>query len=364
MKHIDLIKIVHSNREIIDKGYKQGYVENVSQELLDSTLFVKMSSKYKLNKNYLNFADSVLQRVDYSIIFGDYEKEYKELVKNKNRYIESPNEFYKKNIITLIENLYFKFYNRDREIQILLLRLENDTSLDIDVLIENAGDILEKVDELIIANEKIGTFFREDLRGVDEAIDILLQSISVDILKFIENIDGYIKQINQFIVQTKKRRMQNKQIIKLSNMILDEDTNYLEEHLTHNYKTLYHTVNKSQKNRVHIFADDKDIAKLAKELKSLLSDMDVKKPIKNSAIKPQAKEKLEIVDLDKLIKDLDTSKSEDIFLFIMLHPKLAKYKDRELINESFKLYLQIITEEDVVFEKSFNEYGIKVAKWV
>jgi len=208
---------------------------------------VKINERYKLNKNYLNFVDSVLQRVDYSIIFGDYEREYKELVKNKMRYEESGNDFYKSAIISLIENLYFKFYNRDREIQILLLRLENDTSIDIDILIESAGDILEKVDELITANEKIGSFFRVGLRGVHEEIDVLLQSISVNVLKYIQNIDAYIKQINQFIVQTKKRRLVNKQIIKLSNMILDEDVKTLEEHLTLESKRLYHSITKARK---------------------------------------------------------------------------------------------------------------------
>lgn len=363
MKHIELLKLLHDNRESIDKAYRQDYVQNVSHELLDSTLFVKINERYKLNKNYLNFVDSVLQRIDYSIIFGDYEKEYKELVKNKKRYQESSSEFHKSAILKLIEDLYQKFTNRDREIQILLLRLENDTSLDIDILLENAGDILEKIDELISANEKIGSFFREGLRGVDDAVDTLLQSISVDILKYIQNIDTYIKQINQFIIQTKKRRFVNKQIIKLSNMILDEDVNILEEHLTLHYKTLYHTVEKSQKNRIYAFVDDEDIVKIKKELKAMFSHLEISKPVKNSSIKQQTKEKLEIIDIDKLLRELETEKSDDIFLFIKAHSELSKYKDSELINESFKLYLQIITDERVFFNKNFNEFGIKVAKW-
>ncbi|MFT7004530.1 MAG: hypothetical protein ACJAWW_001893 [Sulfurimonas sp.] len=364
MKHIELLKLVHENRELIDRAYRQEFIQNIDPQLVDSTLFVKINDRYKLNKNYLNFVDSVLQRVDYSIIFGDYEREYKELVKNKNRYQESSNEFYKSAIIRLIEDIYQKFNNRDREIQILLLRLENDTSLDIDILILNAGDILEKVDELISANEKIGAFFREGLRGVDVDIDELLQSISVDILKFIQNIDSYIKQINQFIVQTKKRRFQNKQTIKLSNMILDEDVNTLEEHLRLHYKTLYHTINRSQKNKIYAFADEQDVKKLSKELKSMFADIDVSKPKKESCIKLQAKEKLEIIDVEMLIKDLEDKKSDDIFIFIKSHRELEKYKDNELINEAFKLYLQIITDEKVLFDRNFNEYGIKVAKWL
>lgn len=363
MKHIELLKLLHDNRDSIDRAYRHDYVLNVSQELLDSTLFVKINERYKLNKNYLNFVDSVLQRIDYSIIFGDYEKEYKELVKNKKRYQESSSEFHKNAILKLIEDLYQKFTNRDREIEILLLRLENDTSLDIDILLQNAGDILEKISELISANEKIGSFFRGDLRGVDEAIDTLLQSISVDILKYIQNIDSYIKEINQFIVQTKKRRFLNKQIIKLSNMILDEDATKVDEYLTLHHKTLYHTIQKSQKNRIYAFVDDKEIVRLKKELKILLSTLEISKPLKSSTIKPQTKEKLEIIDIDKILTELESKKSDDIFLFLKSHTELSKYRDSELINEAFKLYLQIITDERVVFERDFNNYGIKVAKW-
>lgn len=364
MKHIELLKLVHENRELIDRAYRQEFIQNIEPELVDSTLFVKINERYKLNKNYLNFVDSVLQRVDYSIIFGDYEREYKELVKNKNRYQESGNEFYKSAIISLIENLYFKFYNRDREIQILLLRLENDTSLDIDILIVNAGDILEKIDELIGANEKIGAFFREGLRGVDAAIDELLQSISVDILRYIQNIDAYIKEINLFLVQTKKRRFVNKQITKLSNMILDEDVSTLEEHLRLNHKRLFHTINRSQKNKIVTFASDADVVKLSRELKSLFSDIDVSKPKKESSIKPQAKEKLEIINIEMLLKDLEMQKSDDIFMFIKSHKELHGLRDTELIHEAFKLYLQIIRDERVLFESGFNKYGIKVAKWL
>ncbi|MBE0514026.1 hypothetical protein [Sulfurimonas sp.] len=363
MKHIELLKLLHENRELIDRAYRQEFLQNVEPELVDSTLFVKISDRYKLNKNYLNFVDSVLQRIDYSIIFGDYEKEYKELVKNKKRFQERADAFYKSAIMKLIDDLYFKFYNRDREIQILLLRLENDTSLDIDILLENAADILEKIDELIGANQKIGAFFRKDLRGLDSEIDTLLQNISVNILYYIQNINTYIKEINQFIIQTKKRRIQNKQIIKLSNMILDEDVNALDEYLSLHYKNLYFSVERSQKNRIHSFASDDDIVKMKKELKSLFSNIVLEKPVKTAPIKMQAKEKLEIVDIQKILKDLQAKKSDDIFLFIKSHGELERFTQSELINEAFKVYLQITTNKQVMFGKCFNEFGIKVAQW-
>ncbi|MDQ7067459.1 MAG: hypothetical protein Q9M40_05540 [Sulfurimonas sp.] len=249
MKHSELLKLLYDNRETIERAYMQDSIANPSQELIDATLLIKIGESYKLNKNYLNFVDSVLQRVDYSIIFGDYEKEYKELVKLKKRYEERGDEYYKDAILKLIDDLYFKFYNRDREIQILLLHLENDVSLDIDILLENASDILEKIDELISANEKIGVLFRQNLRGVHSQIDSYLQSISVPILHFIENIDTYIQEINQFISQTKRRRFLNKQIMELSNKIINEDVNALDEQLELNAKRLYFTLEKVKKQK-------------------------------------------------------------------------------------------------------------------
>ena len=363
MKHSELLKLIHDNREFIDRVYKQNYIQNVPQALIDSTLFVKIHDRYKLNKNYLNFVDSVLQRIDYSIIFGDYEKEYKELVKNKKRYLDSEDRFYINRMINLVENLYIKFYNRDREIQILLLRLENDTSLEIDRLLEQASDTLEKIDELILANEKIGDFFRKGLRGVHTEIDDLLQSVSVGMLNFIENIDTYISELNQFIIQTKKRRILNRKIIKLSNMILDEQVNDLDEYLTLGYKSLYFTLPRSQKNKIHIFAQDEDISKMRKELIKHLSHVEIKKPKSKSVIKEQKHEKLEIVNIDKIIEELKAQKSEDIFLFLLSHDEFLRYPKSELISEVFKVYLQIITDTKVIFCSEFNEYDIKVAKW-
>ncbi len=72
MKHLDLIKLVSKNAELIDRAYRQESIQNIEEKLVDSTLFIKINDRYKLNKNYLNFVDSVLQRVDYSKIFGDY----------------------------------------------------------------------------------------------------------------------------------------------------------------------------------------------------------------------------------------------------------------------------------------------------
>jgi len=363
LKHLELVNLVNDNKDLIDRAYREGRVQNVDEVLADSTLFVKISGSYKLNKNYLNFVDSVLQRVDYSIIFGDYEKEYKELVKNKNRFLENANEHYKKQILDLIENLFFKFFNRDREIQVLLLRVEHDTSLDIDILIQNANDILEKIDELIEANTKIGQLFRVDLKELDDEIDTLLSSISVDILRYIQNIDTYIKQISQFLIQTKNRRLQNKKLTKLANLILEEKTLELDEYLSVHKKHLFHTIVKNQKNKIVTYPSDRDIYKINKAVKVVLDGFEVKKKLKTSLMKPQQKQKLDIINIDNILKDLSDAKCEDIFVFIHEHKELSMYEDYKLKEEAFKLFLQITTHERLHFKDEFNEFGIKVAKW-
>lgn len=367
MKHIDLIKLVYENREVIDKAYKEEYVYNIDENLASSTLFIKIGDRYKLNKNYINFADSILQRVDYNIIFGDYEKEYNELVKNRSRFLQNANEHYKLAILSLVEDLYLKFHKRDGEIQMLILRLENDISLDIDILIEKANDILEKIDQLIVANERIGYYFRKELRGIDDDIDLLLQSISINILKFIENIDSYIKELNRFIIQTKKRRLQNKKMIELSNLIMEENVKPLDEYLTYNYSSFYHTVNKSQKNKIHILADDKDLYRITRELKKILEDLGVKKPVKNSTIKKQENQKIDLVNVDNIIGDLRKSKTDDIYMFIKSHSELQIYYDVELKEESFKVFLQVTMYKSAVFDRknsNFNDDNIRIAKWV
>jgi len=363
MKHLELLKLVQDNKDVIDKAYRDGRIDSVKEELSDSTLFVRISGVYKLNKNYLNFVDSVLQRVDYSIIFGDYEKEYKELVKNKNRYLENKNEHYKTQMIELIENLFFKFLNRDREIQVLLLRVENDTSLDIDILIQNANDILEKIDELIEANTKIGRLFRVDLKDINEEIDTLLSSISVDILKYIQNIDAYIKQISLFLIQTKNRRLQNKKLTKLANLILEEKTTALDEHLELHKKYLFHTIVKNHRNKIVTYPSDRDIYKINKAVKVVLDGFEVKKKLKTSLIKPQQKQKLDIINIENILKDLSDTPCDDIFIFIHNHKELNNYTDYKLKEEAFKLFLQVTTHEKLKFTNEFNNFGVKVAKW-
>lgn len=363
MKHLDLIKLIYENRLLLDTAYKESTVSHVKSELLDINLFIKINDTYKLNQNYLNFVDTLLSRVDYSIIFGDYEKEYKELVKLKKYYSESGDAHYMERILNLVQNLYNKFKNRDLEIKSLIIKLESETSLDIDILLQNANDTLEKIYELIDANKKIGLFFREALRGVSSELDRLLQSVSVEMLEYVNNIDLYIKQIKHFIVQTKNRRLQNRRFMSVANNILDEKVQRLEASLENNSRYLYFSFNVSQKNSIKYFACDEDIIRLKKPLRALFENMSVKKKLRTSAIKPQIVERLNIINTLKIVNDLNVQKSEDIFIFIKEHEELAAFTNKVLVEEAFKIYLHLSVDKRVRFMNRFNEFGVKVATW-
>ena len=48
MKHLDLIKLVSKNAELIDRAYRQENIQNIDEELIDSTLFIKINKGGKI----------------------------------------------------------------------------------------------------------------------------------------------------------------------------------------------------------------------------------------------------------------------------------------------------------------------------
>jgi len=169
MNHIDLLNLICKNKEIINEAYLNTHLSVVKDELVRNGLFFKTAKGYRLNKSYVDFINLLLQRVDYSVVFGDYEKEHKELIYAKNRFLDTKNGHFKTQIIQLIEDIHIKFINRDNEIKAMLLKMEHENSLDIDILIEEANRINKKINELIIANEKIHRSFEIDFLGKESS---------------------------------------------------------------------------------------------------------------------------------------------------------------------------------------------------
>ncbi|MDQ7067460.1 MAG: hypothetical protein Q9M40_05545 [Sulfurimonas sp.] len=102
---------------------------------------------------------------------------------------------------------------------------------------------------------------------------------------------------------------------------------------------------------------------MKKDLREIFSNIKVQRATKTNTIKKQIQAKLEIVNFDKIMQDLTQKRSEDIFLFIRGHSELERFDATELTDESFKVFLQVVRDERVLFSGAFNKFGIKVARW-
>lgn len=348
MTHIELLTLLNKNKNTIDQAYRDGYIDSVSDELFNSTLFTKTSKGYELNRSYINFVNTILDRVDYSIVFGDYEKEHSLLIKSKIKYQETKKDYYKNDILNRIDEIFFKFLNRDREIKALLYKLENEVSLDIDIIIENAHSILDQIIELIDANEKISKTFRE-LKTIDKIFKEVISNLDEDFYRFIKNINIYIDTLNKFIVQTKQKRKQNRLFLKLSNDILDEKDEYLNEYLKINSPTLHTLKYKYKKDVLFVSDDNKKLLKAIKNLE-LLKPPKKLAPNKINIPKP---EKLEIIELDEILDSLKDG-CDDLYMFLI--DKVGK--------EAFRVYLSLLEYENIEFCEGFNQHNIRIVKWL
>jgi hypothetical protein len=362
MKHKDLIKHLFEYQDIIDKTYiDKKPLGVVDKSLIDSTMFIKFGDGYRLNKAYIDFVNIILQRVDYNIIFGKYEQEYKEIIKLKNQYQTEQKRYIIDSILKHIDSLYFKFFNRDKEILALIIKLENETSLDIDTLIFHSYNIVDKIEELIEANQKIGELFRVSLKNIHSDIDKLLRETNIDMLEFINSIDIYINRLNIFIIQTQNKRIQNKKLLQLSNSIIEENSSKLDNYLLENRQYLHHSIYKSQKNKISTVISSKDIPKLKSSIKSILDSISSKTKPNPIKIKNQKQQKIEFTNIDLIVSDLKSKKSDDIFEFIYNHTELKDKPDR--YNESFRCYIYILSLSNIQITEEFNKFNIKVVKW-
>lgn len=355
MTHLQLIELIYKFKDTLKRAYTDKSLQNAPQELVDSTIFIKLSNRFILNKNYIKFVDSVLDRVDYSLIFEDYEKEHKELIKYFNRYKTDKKSFYKDKILKYIDDIYLKFFFRDKEINQKIKRFEQEATLEIKLIIEEARDLLEQISQLIDANNKIIKTFSE-LKKYEEDFREKIVPLDENFGVFVENIDGYITYLTRFIVQTETKRKQNKLFLKISNDILNEDDSYLNEQLELNIKVLFHTIKYTARNKIKYFIEDSNRL-LKRELKELRLIRPAKK-IVETILKEQKKEELNLLDIDEILGDLDKTGSEDLFVYLLRHKSINND-----ISMAFKIYLQLLSYTNVKFRSNFNDYNIKMVRW-
>ena len=358
MKHIDLLNLLCKNKELINEAYLQGYSTIANEELIRAGLFLKTSKGYKLNKSYIDFTDLLLQRVDYSIIFSDYEKEYKELLYAKKRYIQTKQPYFKQKILHLIEDIYLKFINRDNEIKAMLTKMEHEQTLELDILIDEAVRVLQKIKEIVRANERIQKGFSKELFGIDNEIDEILDFANVEIFRCIQNIDGYIDWLNRFIVQTKRKRRQNRALMQLSNQILQEKDLHFINYLNQKHTSLLFTI---KPQRIKPYPSYLDTKKVANRLKKAIKTLKIEPKQKAVQIERVKKEPLKAIDLERLLADLHTHKPKDLYSFLLAHPEFNIFEEKH--KEAFKIFLYLLNYKNIKIKDGFNQERVRIVEW-
>ena len=354
MTHKELIELIYKYKEYLNEAFINNKLSSAPDELVEINLIIKVANKYKLNQMYQRFVYAILDRIDYSVVFQDYIKEHKELVRLINRFKLNKNEYYKDRILELCEDLYLKFFERDRQIRKKILDLYQEQTLEIELILNEANDILAQIGELIEANKNILKTF-DELKKIDTAFRAKLVLLDEGFLEFVNNIHLFIKDLSKFINQTKIKRAQNKKFLKLSNDILNEKDIKLNDFLELNSEFLCFNIKYSKKNKIFYLMEPEN-----KELKKLLKELKLQKApkrIKKIKIKEIKKEKLDLIDLDKILSDLQKEGTNDLFLYLM-------DKVQKDINEVFKVFLQLLSYKNVEYKNEFNKFNIKVVKWI
>jgi hypothetical protein len=369
MTHIELIEFIYTHRQELDAIYKK-QKESASEALENSRLVVRIGDKVELAQSYRHFVDVTLNRIDYAVIFNTYDAELQELLKLKSRYLQEHKSYYLDEIVALLKSIFLKLNQRDQEIRTLLIKVENENALELDLLIEKAMDILEKIEELNLANKKIREIFYGELFILHPKTKSFIEAISDEMATFIENISISLERLQDFIIRTRKLRLQNRQLHQLASQILEERDQALEERLKLNPKEAYLTLHRSQKNRVKTHPDGSESSKIIRKLRRHLHDVQVKKEPKRFTLEAQKEEPLELVNLQRIEEELQEKGSMDIFLTIYEHKELHRFieaskESGSLKEESFKVYLQFVIPHNphVTLSPHYNDHNIRIAQW-
>jgi hypothetical protein len=139
----------------------------------------------------------------------------------------------------------------------------------------------------------------------------------------------------------------------MARKIIDEDDKSLTKLLDENQNRFYNLEYSKFKKIRFFIEDDRRVKKYLKELQ--LSRP--KKITADTIIKEMPPQKLQMIDMQKIVQKLDASAPHDIYEFLL---NLHEIKDE---NEAFKVYLHLLSFANILYEERFNTYGIKVARW-
>jgi len=371
MKHIDLIKTLYANRHLIDSAFNGEDIENLPSELIDDIgVFQKVAKKYELSDMYVQFANTMLKRVDANYTFGDYNEEIKLLIKQKEDYLGTGDLDILNRIKSLVRTLYKKIEQRDILINARINDIINDNDLSIERIIKDAQDVDSRIGELIEAHSENLKIFGKELRGIDDELDEILVSISIDMLPFTNNIHQYNKRLSDFILRTEKRKQENKKLSSLAFKIIKEQDYELKSLLLSNTQLYHHTIKERRIGFVQYLPNLLELKRTTflEALSRVINVQKVERKANNEKpYKISDETTFKAVKLDNIYQDINKDKPEDVYKYILKHKEIIKFKeDGTDKNYAFKTYLTVVQDErnNIVFNKNFNNKQIRIAKWI
>ncbi len=368
MTHLELISLINRHKKSIDLAYNGEIPHNIDPELFEAEIFNKIGNRVVLNRAYIEFVDTMLKRVEYGVIFGNYTQELQQLVNYKIRYSETKDITYLNRIVKGIEDIYLKFKRRDSDISRLIAKIVHENRLSLEVILKDAEDILSQIEEISDASTKTYKILSKEIIGIDKEIDELIFDIQIDMQQYSENLHRYILRLNGFILRTKKRKRQNNKIASLAQKILANEDEELEAMLRSFYKNAHHTFGNKKRYKIKTIPRLQDMYdKKYKEVFENIFDIEPPKLPKapSKEYKEPAVEKRVVLNYQRLLNDIKASKPNDIFEYILTHSEIKKF-DKDRLQEAFKAFLLIVLEhkENIEITEEFGANNIRRIRWI
>ena len=346
MKHIELLNLLCRHRKLLDEAYKNKKLISAPKELVEVGLFSQIGGYYYLNEIYLNFIDTLLARADFSYIAEDFEEELKKVASLKEEYTLKHSRPIYELTLKLLNKIYQGMVNRDKRVKALIENLENDSDSELDFLIREAKNILVRITEIMEKNEKTYMIFESFLEF--EEFDNFIKDVLFEMISLNQNIDSYLKRLQEFISQTEKKRKFNQKLFKLANDILNEESS------VDNFLMIKRFV---YKQKILPFVDTTYLD--ASKIRKIVGELKKERVSKRSEVKT-FEEVINLIDIKKLLKTIEGS--EDIFKTII---EYVGNVDRELLNESVRVFVYILNHHDknLEYKKEYNEFNVRIVKW-
>ena len=370
MTHIELISLLNKYKKVIDQAYHGETPSHIDTILYEAEIFNKIGNRIILNEVYIHFVNTMIKKVEYGVIFGNYTQELQQLISYKKRYFETKERTYLNRIHKAIEDIYLKFKRRDSDINILIAKIVHENRLSLEVILDDAENILSQMKELSTASTQTYEIFSKEIVGLNKEINALIADVKIDMQRYSENLHKYIYRLNSFIMRTKHRKEQNNKIAALTQKIILDESFELDALLRSRYEVLHHTFGNIKRHKIKTIPASQDLEHkyfgvLARQLFSLQPRKIVKAP--TVSYKPLKISERIVLNYKILLRDIKKNRPSDLFIFILKHDEIKKFKDEtQRKSEAFKAFLLTVLEQKkhIDIQDNFNTYHIRRVAWI